>query len=449
MKKVLSLVLVLIVAISAMAGVEASPTRLDNTRSLGMGRAYTANGLDRVGVFFYNPAAIQNVDFSKATLFNFTVSGSMDWKDIYDVIYDLADDSTLVFDPVAGDAASLANTYNSVEKVRTQVNSLYNVNGSAFFQELGNWTNNGFGFAFFAKAGIDFGVNKTKAGDFLTATDISLISVGAEIIDKGIDPNVNPALALAQDGTDDVTGVDYFTANTEFPGLDIKNYIDLGVMATKGFTKELDKKYAGSDEYARLDYGVSAKMIWRSNLVDVNNKTIDGISAGAADFTANEDVDARFDTIEKTRVGFDVGALLHTKDKMNTRFGVSIMDIVSSDFGDNFDAPDPQINLGVALRPFIKAENILMRKVDVAVDFQDIANSDKDFDQQFKLGVEGRTTSMLTWRVGYSDKNPSVGVDFRVGKLGSMTIAHYYDLIDRFGREFETENWAIQFKAIF
>jgi hypothetical protein len=218
---------------------------------------------------------------------------------------------------------------------------------------------------------------------------------------------------------------------------------------TKGFTKELEKSYGDSKDNARLDYGVSAKMIWRSNFVEKSGSVQDGISVGVADFAANEDVESRFDSIDKTRIGFDIGALLHTKDSMNTRIGLSIIDAISSDFGDDFDAPDMQVNVGVALRPFRFAENALMRKVDVAVDLQDITNSDKDFDQQLKIGVEGRTTSMLTWRLGYTDKNLSQGLDFRLGKLGSMTVAHYYDVIDRFGREFESENWAIQFKAMF
>ncbi|MFA7577720.1 MAG: hypothetical protein WC002_06580, partial [Candidatus Muiribacteriota bacterium] len=63
MKKTMILVaLMLAISFSAMAG-DLAPTRLDNMRSLGMGRAYTANGGDRIGIFFYNPAAIQNVDF--------------------------------------------------------------------------------------------------------------------------------------------------------------------------------------------------------------------------------------------------------------------------------------------------------------------------------------------------------------------------------------------------
>ncbi|PLX20201.1 MAG: hypothetical protein C0601_00005 [Candidatus Muiribacterium halophilum] len=411
MKKVLLLTMVLVIAISAMAGVESAPTRLDNTRSLGMGRAYTANGLDRVGVFFYNPAAIQNVDFSKPTFLNFTISGSMDWQDIIDKIDDLAnnldpaDFDVDTTDPLNAATYAKYNTaFDAVQTTINGVNSLYNVNGSGFFQELGNWTNNGFGFAFFAKAGIDVGINNTTVADAvasgaLTVNEVELINAGRATAQDIANNGTAVAAAV-------ITGAALIDANiannaffgsgaatiNSFPGLDIKNYIDLGVMMTKGFTKNLDKKYAGSDEYARLDYGVSAKMIWRSNLVDLNDQTIDGISAGVADFTANEDVSSRFDSIDKTRFGFDVGALLHTKDKMNTRFGLSIMDIISSDFGNNFDAPDPQINLGVALRPFVKAENTLMRKVDVALDLQDIANSDKDFDQQLKIGVEGRTT---------------------------------------------------------
>lgn len=468
MRRIIALVTILTVAAWAFAGVEASPTRLDNTRSLGMGRAYTANGLDRVGVFFYNPAAIQNVNFSKPTLFNFTISGSMDWQDIYDELDKLSDElNTGDFDVDESDTTITGANYESynrafdaVNTAVNRVNSLYNTNGSFFFQNLSNWTNQGLGFSFFAKAGIDLGINNSTAGSILSVNEIELINAGKVaaqyISDNAADPN-NPtpaeetaAVTAGNAEMDsDATNNTHFNDTYAFPGIDLKNYVDLGVVVTKGFTKPLEKKFRDSDDFARLDYGVSAKMIWRSNLVENSNKTIDGISVGVADFTSNEDVDSRFDDIEKTRIGFDVGALLHMKDSMDTRLGVSIMDIFSTDFDSDFDAPDPQVNIGVALRPFRFAENTLMRKVDVAVDLQDITNSDKDFDQQFKLGVEGRTTSMLTWRLGYTDKNLSQGIDFRLGSLGSMTIAHYYDLIDRFGREFETENWAIQFKAMF
>ncbi|MGM0609421.1 MAG: hypothetical protein ACQESP_13515, partial [Candidatus Muiribacteriota bacterium] len=60
MKKTI-LLMVLMLGFTIAANADVSPTRLDNMRSLGMGRAYTANGLDRTGIFFYNPAAIQNV----------------------------------------------------------------------------------------------------------------------------------------------------------------------------------------------------------------------------------------------------------------------------------------------------------------------------------------------------------------------------------------------------
>ena len=267
MKKVLGILLLIAFATVSFAGTEAGPTRLDNTRSLGMGRAYTANGLDRVGVFFYNPAAIQNVEFSKPTLFNFTIGVSMDWMDIADAIDDLNINEG-DFDIDATDAldattyAKYNKAYNAAMEAVNGVNSLYGENGSFYFQNLSNWTNNGLGFSFFAKAGIDFGINKTKASEILTVQEIELINAGKvaadDIANNGTATLVAVAAAAATINGDATDGVN-FNSNTIFPGVDLKNYVDLGVMVTKGFTKELEKSYGDATDKARLDFGVSAK----------------------------------------------------------------------------------------------------------------------------------------------------------------------------------------------
>jgi hypothetical protein len=444
MKKILSILVVALFMISVFAE-HTSPTRLDNMRSLGMGKAYTT-AADRISVFFYNPAAIQNVDFSKLSIFNFSFSVSTDWKDIYDA-YDDLDSDNLVFD--TSTATTRKQTWESIQKTINTLNSLYGDNGSAYFQNFSNWTNNGLGFALFVKAGIDFGVNQTKAGDLLTAAEINAISIGAEIADKGIDPATNPALALAQDGINDTTGLPYFSANDLIPGFELKNYLDYGLIVTKGFTKLLEKKYRDAKENARLDYGVSFKVINRTALIDVNGTTFEGVVASAADIIANEDNDVKYDTVSKSRFGIDLGAMLYTKDSLDTVLGISVIDAFSTDYSSLFKKPEAQLNIGVSMKPFKKIENPLFRNVRLAVDVQDITNGDKDFSEQLKIGMEGRTTSLITWRLGYTDKNLSQGVDFRVGKLGSLTVAHYYDIVYRFGRSFKTENYAISFKAIF
>ena len=451
MKKTMILVaLMLAISFSAMAG-DLAPTRLDNMRSLGMGRAYTANGGDRIGIFFYNPAAIQNVDFGKLSIFNFSISLSRDWYDMFDELNDLVDkDLNFDIDKLdATDPTSQKNkdAWETLEQVRQTFNGLYDKNGSGYFQNLSNWTNDksGIGFAFFVKAGVEIGFNKSTASEMgLTDAEINAIDLGAAVVNSDGLYTSGVGADISRDPKDNK----YFKSTDVFPGLDLKNYVDVGVMATKGFSIELDKKMRGADRPASLDYGVTAKMIQRTSVIDKTINNFEGVSAKAADFVANENVDTKYDAVSETRIGFDIGAILHTKDDLNTRIGVSVIDFISSDFGD-YGKPDAQVNIGLAFNPFKAIENPFLKDADVAVDIQDFSNSDKSFSQKLKIGIEGTTTNLLTWRVGYTDKNISTGVNVKLGKLFSLNMAVYSDIQNRFGKDFKTTNYAFQFGAMF